>query len=160
MKTYTFTLTITESQDKPLSSSILEELENESLAKDKAKETNALIKNKRIEVLQTLLPLFRKEITEPLGLTCNIDRVSNWLHQDSIRISGDKLHSDNNIKIYVETPYVKDNYGNNICEFRDIKITFVKSVKDLGTYTYEYKGIEDFYTKMKSHLRMLHLKNK
>lgn len=160
MKTYTFTLTITELQDKPLSNSILEELKNESSAKDKAKEINALIKNKRIEVLQTLLPLFRKEITEPLGLSCNIDRVSNWLHKDSIRISGDKLHSDYNIIIYVETPYVKDSCGNSICEFRDVKITFVKSIKDIGTYSYEYKGIEDFYTKMKSHLKMLHLKNK
>lgn len=160
MKTYTFTLTITELQDKPLSSSILDELKQEQTAKKKADEINALVKNKRIEVLETLLPVFRREITEPLGLTCNIDRVSNWLHKNSIRISGSKLHSQDNIRIFVKTPYTADSYGNKVCEFKDVQITIEQSIKDFGIYTYEYKGIEDFYTKMKPHLKKMHLKNK
>lgn len=162
MKKYTFTLLIEEITDvKPIANSILEELELERQAKEKAKELNNQVELKRLEILEKLLPIIKSEITEPLGIkSCYIEKHFTWLNKNYIAINKCFTSHKNQIRIEVRTPvYNIDNFGNNIYLFEP-EIYFVKKIEYRGEYHYKFTNIEDFYNTCKEELREYHIYNK
>jgi hypothetical protein len=161
MATYTFTVTIEENNDKqPLSNSILERQRLKNEAKERADEINQKVRELRFKALEPYLEKIHNEITEPLGLTAKLYKVERFLHKNSIRISGANLHSDNDIRIYIENSYYEDEFGNSICQVDGFKMTYIIRNRYRGTTTRPFTDIESFYKDTESYLEELYLKNK